>query len=146
MSYNSMSERVKGALMFNSQKIVEISKVSKAEKWPFPKTFNALAEAGVEFYDVDLRKGSITYHGNGFQMTENDVPDLKNPPPCGEYNLEGLKEAIHIHQVKRTPYSEVMKEVVKAGISHYRVDILARTCTYFGKNSGETYAENIPAW
>ena len=131
--------------MFNSQKVLEISKVSKAEKWPFPKTLNALQEAGIESYDVELTSSSIVYHGSGKQLKEEHVESLTKMPPLGRiFNVKALKEAIHIHQVKRTPYSEVMKEVVKAGIPRYRVDIHKRSCTYFGNAPGEEYTEFFP--
>ena len=129
---------------FNAQKIMEISKVSKAEKWPFPKTLTALKEAGVQYYDVELPTATIVYHGHGQEMTESGIPSLQNLPPVGKYDLKALKEAIRIHQVNRTPYAEVMKEIVKSGVMRYRVDVVNRTCTYFGKNANEKYVEAFP--
>ena len=131
--------------MFNPEKIKEIAKVSKAEKWPFPKILTAWKEAGVEEYAVDLSRGTITYYSNGSELTDGDVPALKNLPDCGRFDPNALKEAIHVHQVKRTSYTEVIQEIVKAGVAHYRVDVIARTCTYFGKNPGEEHVETFPA-
>jgi uncharacterized protein YbcV (DUF1398 family) len=128
---------------FDAKKVMEISKISKAEKWPFPKTLTALKEAGVEYYDVELKAAAIIYHGQGQEMTETGVPSLQNLPEVGTYDLKALKEAIHFHQVNRTPYAEIMGEVVKAGIVRYRVDVVGRSCTYFGKN-GEKYTEAFP--
>ncbi len=130
--------------MFNPQKIKEISKVSKAEKWPFPKTLNALRDAGVKDYTVEFSSGTVTYHASGEKMIESDVAALKNLPPSGSsFNLKGLVNAIRIHQVQQTPYSEVVKEMVRAGVVRYRVDIIARTCTYFGTNPNEEYVEKF---
>jgi uncharacterized protein YbcV (DUF1398 family) len=130
--------------MFSPQKIKEISKVSKAEKWTFPKTLNALRDAGVKDYNVEFSSCTITYHGSGQKMIESDAASLKNLLPCGSsFDLKGLVDAIKIHQVKQTPYSEVVKEMVRAGVVHYRVDVIARTCTYFGTNPNEEYVEKF---
>lgn len=129
--------------MFDLQKILEITKISKAEKWPFPKTLNALKEAGVENYIVEPASGSITYYGYGKQHTDSEEESLKNLLPSGHFDVKALKEAIQAHQSKRTPYSEFMREIMKAGVVRYRVDVVNRTCTYLGNRSGEEYAESF---
>ena len=130
--------------MFDKKRIKEISIVSKAEKWAFPRTLNALKEAGVEYYDVEMSSGEIIYHGGGQSMKESGLAALQHLPPIGKFDLKALKAAILRHQVEKTPYAEMIKEMVRAGVARYRVDILKRTCAYFGKQAGEEYAETFP--
>jgi uncharacterized protein YbcV (DUF1398 family) len=130
--------------MFDQKKIEEISRVSKAEKWAFPKTLNALKDADVDYYDVELSSGTITYFGKGQSAKESELAAFQHLPARGQFNVSGLKEAIHKHQVEKTPYADVVKEMVKAGVARYRVDVLKRTCTYFGNQVGEEYIETFP--
>jgi uncharacterized protein YbcV (DUF1398 family) len=130
--------------MFDKQRIKEITTTSKAERWPFPRTLNALKEAGVDYYDVQLSNHEVIYYGKGESLKDSGITDLQNLPPIGVFDLSALKAAIHKHQVERTSYAEVMHEIVRAGIARYRVDILKRTCTYFGRQTGEEYAESFP--
>jgi uncharacterized protein YbcV (DUF1398 family) len=130
--------------MFDKKRIDEISTISKAEKWAFPRTLSALKEAGVEYYDVELSSREIIYYGSGESMRESELNAFQDLPTIGLFDLSALKAAIHKHQVERTPYAEVMKEVVRAGIARYRVDVLKRTCSYFGKQTGELYVEAFP--
>lgn len=130
--------------MFNPSKIEEISKVSKAERWPFPKTLSALKDAGVEYYDVDLTTYEIIYHGDGKTMKQSGVLSFEQPPKKGSFDQNALVKAIIKHQTEKTAYKDCMKEVIEAGIVRYRVDITQRTCSYFGSSEGESYEEKFP--
>ena len=44
------------------KKVMEISRISKQEKWPYPKTFNSLKEAGVESYRTQVSDHELTYN------------------------------------------------------------------------------------
>ncbi|MBS0650996.1 MAG: DUF1398 family protein [Verrucomicrobia bacterium] len=130
--------------MFNPSKIEEIAKVSKAERWPFPKTLTALKEAGVAYYDVDLMTYEIIYHGDGKSLKQSGVLSYQQPPKKGPFDKNALFKAITKHQTEKTSYSDCMKEVIEAGIVSYRVDIIERTCSYFGSSEGESYVEKFP--
>lgn len=130
--------------MFNPSKIEEISKVSKAERWPFPKTLTALKDAGVDYYNVDLTTYEIVYHGDGKTMKQSGVLSFEHPPKKGSFDQNALVKALRKHQTEGTSYKDCMKEVIEAGILRYRVDIKERTCTYFGSSKGESYIEKVP--
>jgi hypothetical protein len=69
---------------FNKKRVEEIFTKSKQEKWPYPKIFDALKEAGVESYETDVATHDIVYHGSG-----DSVPE---PAPSG---FSPLKTSAH---------------------------------------------------
>ena len=59
----------------NKKRVEEIFTKSKQEKWPYPKIFDALKDAGVEYYETEVATHGIIYHGLGDSISE--------PPPLG---------------------------------------------------------------
>jgi uncharacterized protein YbcV (DUF1398 family) len=132
--------------MKNQDEILKLSTVSKNEKWSYPKTFEKLRELGIAYYDVNLLAKEIVYHNKDESFKEKDIPSFQNLPSVGQFDEQAIKEAIKRHQKGETSYAEVMRELMQVGVTHYRVDMHARTCTYFGKNSNEIHIEHVPEW
>lgn len=133
--------------MLNNKKIFEVAKVAKLEKWPFPKTVDALKGLGVHSYDVDFLEKSITYRGKVGTVKESDVSDLAGLFISHHtFNGDALKKALIHHQMEKTSYGEILKEMISAGVERYTVDMLKRTCTYYGKQKGESLTEQVPEW
>ena len=129
--------------MFDLNAIEEIAEKSKAEKWPYPKIFNSLKDAGVEYYETSVSTHEIVYHGSGESWTE--------PAPEGFVTLEvsptfdgaGVRDAILKNQRKETNYTEFLQGIAAAGCTQYRVDMNTREIAYMGDN-GEAYIEKVP--
>jgi hypothetical protein len=51
-------------LRLNKKRVEEIFTRSKQEKWAYPKIFDALKEAGVEYYETGVATHDIVYHGS----------------------------------------------------------------------------------
>jgi len=129
--------------MFDKTKIQEITKVSKAERWPFPKTFDALKNAEVDYYDVDLAAQQITYYGGGKSFSE--------PAPTGQplqisnrFDKQAVQQVIQTHQKEKTSYQDFLKGIAQAGVKSYRVDMSKRTVAYRGSNPNEEHVEQVP--
>lgn len=130
--------------MFDKKKIQEISKTSKAERWPFPKTFNALKEVGVEYYDVEISTHQITYHGNKQSFVEPPPPGFQMLNVADVFDAILVKKAIDKHQKEKTSYLDFLKDITKAGVQSYRVDMFKRAVIYKGNNPGEEHIEKVP--
>jgi uncharacterized protein YbcV (DUF1398 family) len=136
----------KDGLKMDQRKIEEISKQSKAERWPFPRTFDALKEAGVEYYEVSTATHQITYHGGGMSFSEEAPSDFRSLPVAEKFSTIIIKQVIEKHSRGKTHYEEFLQGIAVAGVKFYRVDMLQRTVIYFGSHAGEEYAEKIPAF
>lgn len=127
-----------------SQTIEKILKQGKENKWPYPKTFQLLKDAGVTTYEVWLANYDNSYKGT--------FGEWKETPPKGYQPLivsevfcqDSIADAICRHQQGETTFVEVMKELALAGVSHYRVDMGQRTVTYFDRNEKNQHQERVP--
>lgn len=122
-------------MKFDREKIEEILKLSRAEKWPFPRTFGALKEAGVEYYEVRITRPEIVYFGEGKSFSEVTKR---------EFDVDAIKQALETHRRERSHYEDFLKNIALAGVTHYRVNMSKREVTYCGENPKEEYAEKIP--
>lgn len=125
-------------------KIEEIARISKIEKWPYPKTFNALKERGVLSYEVTVSNHQITYFGGQYSFQEQVPEEFQALEITKALNVDLLKKALENTRLKITNYEEFLKEIAQAGVHHYQVDMLKNTVSYFGTNSHESLVENVP--
>jgi uncharacterized protein YbcV (DUF1398 family) len=59
----------------NIEEVQRISKVSKQQKWPYPRTFQELLAAGVQYYEVNMSNRTINYtSGQPGQSYEESIP------------------------------------------------------------------------
>jgi uncharacterized protein YbcV (DUF1398 family) len=59
------------------------------------------------------------------------------------FDREALIAALRTDQAGRSTFPEFLMATWRAGIVRYDVDLVLRTCTYFGAN-GEEYVESYP--
>lgn len=128
----------------NKNLVEQISKVSKVEKWPYPKTFKSLKDAGVLSYQVDTSTYLTIFYGKN-ELFEICAPqDFKCLNIAKDYNIVLIKSAIQNSQKGLIDYPQFLKEIAQAGVSHYLVEMPLNKITYFGARPGEEYIESIP--
>jgi uncharacterized protein YbcV (DUF1398 family) len=130
--------------MWNQNLVKEITVKSKAERWPYPKTFEALKEAGVRSYRAEVANHEITYIGDEGTYVEKNHMEKNHFQVSDQFNGEAVKAAIKRHQDNRTPFDNFLREIAKAGVKYYEVDMGARKINYTSGRNGECHAENIP--
>ncbi len=128
--------------MFDRGRIEEIAEKSKVEKWPYPKIFNALKAAGVEYYETSVSTHEIVYHGSGESWTEPAPDGFGTLQVSPEFDVAGVREAILRNQKKETDYTGFLQGIAAAGCTHYRVNMNTREIAY--KGHGEQYVEKVP--
>jgi uncharacterized protein YbcV (DUF1398 family) len=126
----------------NKKRVEEIFTKSKQEKWPYPKIFDALKDAGVEHYETEVATHGIAYHGSGDSISEPPPPGFSPLKVSAHFDAAGVKLAIE--QNKTEPdYLAFLQEIARAGVVRYRVDMSARAVSYLG-GAGQAYAEPVP--
>jgi len=129
--------------MFNRNTIEEIAEKSKTEKWPYPKIFNSLKDAGVKYYETSVSTHEIVYHGSGESWVEPAPEGFVTLEVSPAFDAAGVRDAILRNQRKETNYTEFLRGIAAAGCTHYRVDMNAREIAYMG-GKGEAYIEKVP--
>lgn len=124
--------------------INEIIDRAEKEKLPYPKLFQALMDAGVTSYEVQVDNYHAQYYGS-FGTWVKPVPkdfvsSIVNPHCDKNLFLQALERRIK----KETTYVEYLAEIAAAGIAFYRVDMATRTATYFAADSSICHVQNIP--
>lgn len=128
--------------MFNRNAIEEIAEKSKAEKWPYPKIFDSLKAAGVEYYETSVSTHEIVYHGSGQSWTEPAPEGFVTLEVSSTFDGAGVRDAILKNQRKETDYTEFLQGIAAAGCTHYRVNMNTREIAYMGH--GQQYVEKVP--
>lgn len=125
----------------NRKRVEEIFTTSKAEKWAYPKIFEALKDAGVEYYETNVATHDIVYHGSGGAIAEPPPPEFTRLKPSASFAARGVKLAIERNKSK-PDYMAFLEEIARAGVVRYRVDMGAREVSYFGA-AGQAYVEKV---
>ena len=128
----------------NVQKVAEISRISKAEKWPYPKTFNSLKEAGVESYRTQVSNHELTYTGGGKNWIEKTMSDHDAISVANTFSRSDVVQAIQKHTLEKTSYDSFLQGIAAAGVVCYIVDMVRREISYQGVNAGESHVEKVP--
>lgn len=126
------------------ESIQEVYKRAAEEKWSYPELFNALRDAGVERYEVNVLTYQITYVGGGTSLPHPTPAGFKTLAVGPSFDLAGIKKAIERSQKKEITYPEFLAEIAAAGVPYYRVDMKPRTVTYHGSNRKDKLVEKVP--
>jgi uncharacterized protein YbcV (DUF1398 family) len=121
-----------------------IGERSKRERWPFPKTFEALKGARVASYRFDVATCETKFLGDQGESLREPLPGSEPVEIAPTLNAAAVVAAIKRHMLERTPFLDFRRETALAGVSHWEVDMRERTCTYFGRDGG-THVEQVPA-
>lgn len=131
--------------MFDTKKINETLMAAKKEKWPYPRTFEALKKLDVESYEVLFENYTSTYKSALGQTWSEPPPEGFTPlSPHGVCNSVQAKKALLRHQQGETTFVTFLSDMAEAGIIGYHVSMAARTVTYFGKDPKDCFEEQVP--
>lgn len=120
---------------------------AKANQWPYPKTFQMIADAGVEYYVVKFVDNYDASYVGTSGVWHEPVPAGYVPSVLSDtFCAEGVKAAIKRHMSKQTNFVQLLVELAAQGVSHYRVDMKDRTVTYFNEDESQSNVEHVPVW
>src|SRR5437879_86070 len=95
--------------------VQSILRRSVAEQWTYPRIFDALKHAGVEYYVADVDRQRIAYYGGKHFHEQRLVLGGAMLDVAPELNRDGLLQAIARTQSKETTYLQFLKEIAAAG-------------------------------
>ncbi len=128
-------------------KLEQVLANSKLNKWPYPKTFEALIEAGVTSYRVNFKNEyESIFYGNFGTFQEPALPGFHPLKIAKAFSAQGVKESIIKHMQEKTSYMEFLADIASQGASHYVVDMSKRKITYLNPDESESHIENVPVW
>ena len=125
------------------QRVVQISERSKADKWPFPRTFEALKEAEVASYRFDVPTGETLFKASDGSTLVEPLPGVSRVTIAPALDGAAVAAAIQRHTIERTPFLEFRRDAALAGVQSWEVDMRSRTCTYYGLDGG-MHVEPVP--
>jgi len=127
----------------NRERVQEISEQSKQERWPFPRTFEALKAAGVASYRFDVRTCETVFQGLQGPPLAEPLGGASPVAIAPSLDAVAVGNAIKRHILDRTAFLDFRGEAASAGVEYWEVDMGARTCTYVGPD-GERHVERVP--
>jgi uncharacterized protein YbcV (DUF1398 family) len=129
------------------KKLEQVLVNSKENKWPYPKTFEALIEAGVTSYTVNFKdEFAAVFYGDFGTYQEPALPGFHPLKIAKAFSAQGVKESIIKHTQAKTSYLEFIADIASQGASHYVVDMPKRKITYYNPDESESHIENVPVW
>jgi len=118
--------------------------VSKKDKWPYPKKFQALVDAGVTSYEVKIDRHQAEYRGSFGTWLEPTPEGLSDLTINTEFDKNAFINGLKDHMAGKTTYVEWLAETARAGVARYVVNMADRTVTYYGINSNDFHVEHVP--
>ena len=125
--------------------VQSILRRSANEQWPYPRIFDALKHAGVEYYVTDVDRQRVVYYGLKNFHEQRLVLGGETLEVAPVYNQEGVIQATARVQNKEITFLDFLKALAAAGINRYRVDMHDRTITY-NHSPTEHYVESVPPY
>ena len=124
------------------QAIERCAQGSHAGTMHFGAVVEALLAAGVEAYQTDYRRRTITYYlpSGDTLVLELHAPQADIPTP---FRAEALQAAIRGSQRGEVKYPEFLERSMAAGCVGYFVWLAGRHVTYLGR-LGESHTERFP--
>jgi uncharacterized protein YbcV (DUF1398 family) len=126
----------------NRKRVEEIFTTSKPEKCAYPKIFDALRDAGVEYYETDVAAHDIVDHGSGDAIPDPPPQECTALKPGASFDVLGAKLAVERNKSK-PDYRVFLKEIARSGVVRYRVDRSRREVPYLGA-AGRACVEKVP--
>lgn len=117
---------------------------AKKEQWPYPKTFEALKNAGVTSYEVKFADYDATYFGSFGEWKEPAPEGFHHLTINTQFNKQAFIDALKQHMKKETSYVEWLVQSAAAGVARYVVNMKNRTVTYYGLNADDFHIEYVP--
>ena len=135
-----------GGMNVNTQRVEEITQVSKAQRWPYPYIFAALRDAGVAGYSVDVATRTTVYRGVDGSIWNEPCPAGWRRVETGvvSFDAAAVAQALRRHADEHTAYADFLVDIAAAGVTEYNVDMRSGTCAYRSGRPGEEHVESIP--
>jgi uncharacterized protein YbcV (DUF1398 family) len=109
----------------------------------FPYLAETLRRAGVRRNLWFLPACQSVYLTEKGPVVVQGTPLIEGMVEVPAFNPEGLILALRADQAGQGTFPEFLLASWKAGVVRYEVDLIERTCTYYGVND-ETYVEVYP--
>ncbi|AMC34433.1 DUF1398 domain-containing protein [Janthinobacterium sp. B9-8] len=110
----------------------------------FPYLAEVLRQAGVTRNTWALPACQSIFTTNLGPVVMQGTPLLSGATDIPPFNEAALISALRIDQAGESTFPEFLNATWLAGVVRYDVDLLARTCTYYGA-ADEAYIESYPA-
>jgi uncharacterized protein YbcV (DUF1398 family) len=124
--------------------IESIEKRAADEKWTYPTLFDALRDAGVERYEVNVPRHETRFVGGKTSFTLG-APAGFTPLAVGTgFDLAAIKNTLGRVQRGEIDYIAFLAGIAAAGVAFYRVDMKPRTVTYHGPTPKNKLVESVP--
>ncbi|SEN50463.1 DUF1398 family protein [Paenibacillus sp. OV219] len=128
----------------NMEEVKQISKVSKLEKWPYPRTFQELLTAGVVSYRTSIANNQTVFMGEDNQYEEPNGAAAASLVVAEQFQGDAVKRGLLHHQQHRTPFTDFIQDMADAGVQYYEVNMKERMINYTSGKPSESYKEAIP--
>ena len=108
----------------------EMTRASEEERISFPDVVQALMDAGVERYHVDLLAGTKTYYmpDGSFEI----IPS-RAFPAGNDFTGDIVQEAVHAIQQGEIGYRAFCERIADAGCVGYFVSLAGKRAVYYGR-------------
>lgn len=106
----------------------------------FPYLAEVLRQAGVSRYHHSIPAATTLYLTDAGAVVMQADPVILGMADVASWHQAALVSAIRADQGGQSSYPQFTRACWEAGVVHYDVDLLGRTCTYAGA-AGERYVE-----
>ena len=129
--------------MFDKEKVATIDKISKEEKWPFPKILDELKNQGIDYYLTQVVTLETRYFaGNASSRVGHGNPGTKLEI-APEFNESSIQELVKNYLQEGPNFNEFLENLAKAGVKFFRVDVVHRSATFSGGKPGESHLQKV---
>ncbi|MFI0220879.1 DUF1398 family protein [Streptomyces lydicus] len=109
----------------------------------FPYLAETLRQAGITRCRMAVPSNAMLYLSAAGPVAVQGEPLVTGTVGVPPFDREALIAALRADQGGRTTFPEFVAGCWKAGVVWYDVDLIARTCTYYGAD-GDHYVETYP--
>lgn len=108
----------------------------------FPAYIREIKALGVTHYEAFVTDGHITYYGDENQATT--APKYAPVEVSAEADKSSFIKELKAHQNGETGFMHFITSCAELGISKWRINMAAMTCTYFDSDGNTVLIELIP--
>lgn len=109
----------------------------------FPYLAETLRQAGVTRCTMAVPSNAMLYLSDAGPVAVQGDPLVTGMVDIPPFDREALIAALRADQGGRSTFPEFVQGCWTAGVVWYDVDLMARTCTYYGAD-GDSYVEAYP--
>jgi uncharacterized protein YbcV (DUF1398 family) len=122
----------------DSQRLIEIRKQARAERWSFVKHMDVLREAGVVLIRMKLVTGETEFlDGTGASVVLSP-PSLLNRTVAFDFQPDAIEQTRYRYGTGRISLEEHYSDLTSAGVRMYEQDLADLSTCYYG------WSEHLP--